>query len=103
MVKEANVPMIITLSYDRKEALKGADFVTTQMRVGRLPAQLSMRGGAKYSDAACNLIQSIYNNTSDIQYVDVLNNGAIADLPLDSAVEIACHITYRWTKTNCNR
>ena len=57
------------------------------------PAQLAMRGGAKYSDAACNLIQSIYNNTGDIQYVDVRNNGAIADLPLDSAVEVACRIT----------
>ena len=40
MVKEANVPMTITLSYDRKEALKGADFVTMQMRVGRLPARV---------------------------------------------------------------
>ena len=57
------------------------------------PKQLEMRGGAKYSDAACNLIQSIYNNTGDIQYVDVRNNGAIADLPYDSAVEIACRIT----------
>ena len=57
------------------------------------PEQLAMRGGAKYSDAACNLIQSIYNNTGDIQYVDVRNNGTIADLPLDSAVEVACRIT----------
>lgn len=57
------------------------------------PKQLEMRGGAKYSDAACNLIQSIYNNTGDIQYVDVRNNGAIADLPSDSAVEVACRIT----------
>ena len=57
------------------------------------PKQLEMRGGAKYSDAACNLIQSIYNNTGDIQYVDIRNNGAIADLPMDSAVEVACRIT----------
>lgn len=57
------------------------------------PKQLEMRGGAKYSDAACNLIQSIYNNTGDIQYVDVRNNGAIVDLPMDSAVEVACRIT----------
>lgn len=57
------------------------------------PQQLAMRGGSKYSDAACNLIQSIYNNTGDIQYVDVLNNGAIADLPGDSVVEVACRIT----------
>lgn len=57
------------------------------------PKQLEMRGGAKYSDAACNLIQSIYNNTGDIQYVNVRNNGAVSDLPADSAVEIACRIT----------
>lgn len=57
------------------------------------PEQLAMRGGAKYSDAACNLIASIYTNKSDIQYVDVRNNGAIADLPMDSAVEVACRIT----------
>lgn len=57
------------------------------------PEQLAMRGGAKYSDAACNLIQSIYNDTGDIQYVDVRNNGAISDLPVDSAVEVACRIT----------
>ncbi|EIA25416.1 glycoside hydrolase family 4, partial [Candidatus Arthromitus sp. SFB-3] len=57
------------------------------------PEQLSMRGGAKYSDAACNLIQSIYNNTGDIQYVNVKNNGAISDMPNDCAVEIACRIT----------
>ncbi len=57
------------------------------------PEQLSMRGGAKYSDAACNLIQSIYNNTGDIQYVNIKNEGAIADIPGDSAVEVACRIT----------
>ena len=57
------------------------------------PQQLAMRGGAKYSDAACNLIQSIFNNTGDIQYVDVRNNGAISDLPENSAVEVACRIT----------
>lgn len=57
------------------------------------PKQLAMRGGAKYSDAACNLIQSIYNNTGDIQYVDVRNNGTITDLPENSAVEVACQIT----------
>ena len=57
------------------------------------PKQLEKRGGAKYSDAACNLIQSIYNDSGDIQYVDVRNNGAIANLPADSAVEVACRIT----------
>lgn len=40
MVKKANLPMKIILSYDRREALKDADFVTTQMRVGRLQARI---------------------------------------------------------------
>lgn len=57
------------------------------------PKQLEQRGGAKYSDAACNLICSLYNDTGDIQYVDVRNNGAVSNLPADSAVEIACVIT----------
>lgn len=65
------------------------------------PEQLAMRGGAKYSDAACNLIHSIYNNTGDIQYVDTLNNGAISDLPFDSVVEVACRITSDGPKPLC--
>lgn len=40
MVAKAGVPMKIVLSYDRREALKDADFVTTQMRIGRLPARI---------------------------------------------------------------
>lgn len=67
--------------------------IYAQEELKEKPEQLSQRGGAKYSDAACNLIQSIYNNTGDIQYVDVRNNGAISDLPNDSAVEVACRIT----------
>ena len=57
------------------------------------PKQLEERGGAFYSDAACNLIDSIYNNKQDIQVVNVRNNGAISGIPADSAVEISCIIT----------
>ena len=57
------------------------------------PKQLEKRGGAHYSDAACNLICSIYNNTGDIQYVNVRNDGAVSNLPAESAVEIGCVIT----------
>lgn len=57
------------------------------------PRQLEQRGGARYSDAACSLISSMYNDTRDIQYVNVRNNGAVSSLPDDSAVEIACVIT----------
>jgi 6-phospho-beta-glucosidase len=57
------------------------------------PPQLEKRGGAYYSDAACNLINSIYNDKRDIQPVNVRNNGAIAGIPNDSAVEVNCVIT----------
>lgn len=57
------------------------------------PPQLEERGGAYYSDAACSLINSIYNNKGDIQTVNTINNGAIASIPDDSAVEVNCVIT----------
>ncbi|OIK14888.1 6-phospho-beta-glucosidase [Bacillus sp. MUM 13] len=57
------------------------------------PPQLEKRGGAFYSDAACSLINSIYNDKRDIQPVNTMNNGAIASIPDDSAVEINCVIT----------
>ena len=51
------------------------------------PPQLAKRGGAHYSDAACSIISSIYNDKRDIQVVNVKNNGAIADLPDDVVIE----------------
>lgn len=57
------------------------------------PPQLEKRGGAYYSDAACNLINSIYNDKCDIQPVNTRNNGAIASIDNDSAVEVSCVIT----------
>ncbi|WP_374056156.1 6-phospho-beta-glucosidase [Rossellomorea sp. FM04394] len=57
------------------------------------PPQLEQRGGAYYSDAACNLISSIYNDRGDIQTLNVQNDGAISDLPRESAVEVNCVVT----------
>ena len=57
------------------------------------PPELDERGGAHYSDAACNLICSIYNDKGDIQYVNTLNNGSIPFLPNDVAVEISSIVT----------
>ena len=56
------------------------------------PPQLAKRGGARYSDAACSLIDSIYNNKKDIQTVNVLNNGANSDLPDCAVIERNCVI-----------
>jgi len=57
------------------------------------PSQLSQRGGAFYSDAACEVINSIYNNKGIIMVVNTKNNGAIPDLPPDSVVEVSSYIT----------
>lgn len=39
MVEKADVPINIHLSLDRREAIRGADFVSTQLRVGLLDAR----------------------------------------------------------------
>ncbi|SFL45596.1 6-phospho-beta-glucosidase [Salibacterium qingdaonense] len=57
------------------------------------PPQLEDRGGAYYSDAAVRLITSIHTDRGDIQPVNVVNNGAIAGIPDESAVEVSCMIT----------
>ena len=57
------------------------------------PPQLEKRGGAYYSEAAVRLIASLYNDKRDIQVVNTRNNGAIASIPDDSAVEVSCIIT----------
>lgn len=56
------------------------------------PDQLSLRGGAYYSDAACEIINSIYNNKGTLMVVNTCNNGAIDDLPYDCTVEISSYI-----------
>lgn len=57
------------------------------------PVQLEQRGGAYYSDAACSLIESIFNDRKDIQTVDTRNNGAISGIDRDSAVEVSSVIS----------
>ncbi len=57
------------------------------------PKLLEKRGGAYYSDAACNLICSIYNDKGDIQVVNTLNKGAMEEFEYDEVVEISSVIT----------
>lgn len=56
------------------------------------PEALSKRGGARYSQAAINLIDSIYNDRGDVQVVDVANNGLIPQLPDECVIETNCVI-----------
>ncbi len=56
------------------------------------PKQLEERGGQYYSDSACDLISSIYNNKGDIHYVNTQNDGTIDSLPVDSTIERTCYV-----------
>lgn len=57
------------------------------------PKALEGRGGQYYSDAACELISAIYNDKRTIMHVNTQNNGTIAGLPDDCAVEVSAMIT----------
>ena len=57
------------------------------------PPPLAKRGGAYYSDAACELITSIYNDKRSQMVVSTKNHGAISDLPEDVVVEVSSIIT----------
>jgi 6-phospho-beta-glucosidase len=56
------------------------------------PKLLEQRGGAYYSEAAAQLIASLYAGTGDDQVVDIRNDGAIPDLPADAVVEVPARI-----------
>ncbi|MDE8314907.1 6-phospho-beta-glucosidase [Erysipelothrix rhusiopathiae] len=57
------------------------------------PEELTQRGGAHYSDAACQLIASIHNDLRTVMTVSTQNNGTITDLPYDCVVEVTSVIT----------
>ncbi|WP_412989934.1 6-phospho-beta-glucosidase [Pediococcus siamensis] len=56
------------------------------------PKQLAERGGAHYSDAACEAIASIYNDKRTHMVVSTMNHGAIPDLPSDHVVEVSARV-----------
>lgn len=57
------------------------------------PEELQKRGGAYYSDAACECISAIYNNKVIRMVVSTQNNGAVPCLDSDSIVEVSSIIS----------
>jgi 6-phospho-beta-glucosidase len=57
------------------------------------PKQLEKRGGAYYSEAAVNLMDSLYNDKRDIQTLNVRNGRILDFLPEDAAIEVNCIVT----------
>ena len=56
------------------------------------PEQLAQRGGAHYSDAACETIASIYGNKLTHIVLTTRNNGAVPDLPPECGVEVSAYV-----------
>lgn len=56
------------------------------------PAALARRGGAHYSHAALEIIESITLDRKDTFVVDVRNGDAVRELPADACVEVPCRI-----------
>lgn len=56
------------------------------------PEELAKRGGAHYSDVACNVINGIYNDKNTIIAVNTRNNGVLKQFEDDSAVEVSCYV-----------
>lgn len=57
------------------------------------PKQLEQRGGAYYSEAAVNLMDSLYNDKRDIQTLNVLNGHVLDFLPANASIEVNCVVT----------
>jgi 6-phospho-beta-glucosidase len=63
--------------------------------LNKKPEELQKRGGAYYSDAACECISAIYNNKGITMVVSTQNNGAIPCIDPDSIVEVSSNISAR--------
>lgn len=56
------------------------------------PKELELRGGAYYSDAACEVISAIYNDKQSEHYVIIPHQGHVTNIPADWTVEMTCRI-----------
>lgn len=52
------------------------------------PKELELRGGAYYSDAACEVINAIYNDKQTEHYVNIPHHGHIDNIPTDWSIEV---------------
>ena len=56
------------------------------------PDLLMQRGGAYYSEAAIKLLCGLFGDSTDVQVVDVRNNGIIPELPADAVIEVPARV-----------
>ncbi|HEY0259856.1 MAG TPA: 6-phospho-beta-glucosidase [Lacisediminihabitans sp.] len=57
------------------------------------PAQLELRGGAYYSEAAVDVMASLWSDRGDVQVVNLRNNGLFPSLSDDAVVEVPATVS----------
>jgi 6-phospho-beta-glucosidase len=92
MLEEYNDPNIGTRAQQVKQTESELFELYKDPNLSEKPEQLAKRGGAYYSDAACETIASIYANKNTQIVVSTKNNGAIPDLAPDDVVEVSAYI-----------
>lgn len=92
MLEEYNDPNIGTRGQQVKQTEAELFELYKDPNLDHKPEQLEKRGGAYYSDAACETIASIYANKNTQVVVSTKNNGAVPDLAPDDVVEVSAYI-----------
>lgn len=92
MLEEYNDPNVGTRAQQVKQTEVELFELYKDPNVSEKPEQLEKRGGAYYSDAACETIASIYANKNTEIVVSTKNNGAVPDLAPDDVVEVSAYI-----------
>lgn len=92
MLDEYNDPNVGTRAQQVKQTEAELFELYKDPELNYKPEQLSKRGGAHYSDAACETIASIYANKNTHIVVSTKNNGAVPDLAPDDVVEVSAYI-----------
>jgi len=92
LIEEYNDPKLGTRAQQVKQTEEELFELYKDPNLNYKPEQLAKRGGAHYSDAACETIASIYANKNTHIVVSTKNNGAVPDLPADCVVEVSSYV-----------
>lgn len=91
LVDQEVVPPLSIFEHESREAVT-RDMWDSIARINRGEESIEgfFKSGA--SDHATDVIQAIWNNTGHTFYVNVPNHGAVANLPDDAVLELACRV-----------
>ena len=92
MLEEYNDENVGTRAQQVKKSEKELFELYKDVNLDHKPEQLEQRGGAYYSEAACETIASIYANKNTHIVVSTKNQGSVPDLSPEDVVEVSAYI-----------